>query len=223
MTSPKDTNDAFKSLGKKLKSVEEESKRKSRELLRKELTNLGYQPYLPQYLRNRLLNLREMTDLPLLNVPPEIFEKKGVLSKRQFFSRLATLVTDVGLAFQRARLKHPQVEDITRALESTFNVKFSLSDVETALSLLEDLHMIRKVGSHAYEFEPLSVSKHVSEIIEVATITWQEEKRGCTLDDFMRHLFMDETSLEVILQDLETQGLCRKIDDEYWFLGVTED
>ncbi len=222
MVTEDDTRDVYKSLGQKLKSMEEESKRKSREIIQKELKTLGFQPYLPHYLRNRLLNLRELVDLPLLNVSPEVFEKRGLLSRRQYYSRLATLVTDVGLAYQRAHLKYPRIGDISWALKKTFNLDIPTKDIENTLALLEDLRIIRKVDAQTYEFEPLSISKHVSEIIAVATVTWKREKRGCIINDFIKSLSLDVSSIEVILNDLEKQGLCRKIDDEYWFVGIDE-
>ncbi len=214
--------DAYRRLGKKLKSFEDDSKKKSRDFIQNELKKLGFQPYLPRYLRTRLLSLKDFADLPLLNVPAEVFEKQGLMKKRQYYSRLATLITDVGLAYQRAHLNYPRLEDIAHALKSTFNIDLALTDIEASLALLEELHIVRKVGQQMYEFESLSTSKHVNEIIKIAAITWKEERRGCTLEDFLKTIPLDSEALKMILTELEHHGICRKLDNEYWFVGIDE-
>ncbi len=219
MTSEKSI-DPYKKFGKMLKSLDDESKKVSREIIRDELKKLGFQPYLPIYLRERLLDLRGKVDLPLLNVPPHVFDKHGLLSKRQYYSRLATLIVDLGLAYQRARLQYPRMEDLRKAIKETFNLEISQRDVKAILALLEDVHVIRRVNGNFYEFEPLMTSKCIVEMLEIATTVWKNEKRGCTIDDFLKRVSLDETAIRVILDDLEKQGICKNLNGEYWFVGM---
>ncbi len=162
----KDLRKHYRSMGKKLKEVEETSNKKTKEKMKKSLEKLSTGSYLPKDLANYLLDLKQKEGLPVSILPESIFQRPIFFGREDFFKRLASELVTFGLAYQRVYLQPIKLSKLAELFHKHRPWwRCDIKDIETAINILMDNSIIQR-NEIGFLFEPLAMSSEIQDFLK---------------------------------------------------------